>query len=69
MSKGDTVVNNGTKNPVLDSETYTFVSVETLRNTFPATVQRASDSETELTREEFTSTLRKVSRKISEPES
>jgi hypothetical protein len=65
-----------TDNPVLDSQSYTFVSMQTLQNTFPSegtpieqsrgSVKRDQDG-FKLTGAKFAKALKRVSRKISEP--
>lgn len=65
------------ENPVLDSHSYTFVSLQTLQNTFPenAPIERATSTPSErisepdpnFTGAKFTKALKRVSRKISEP--
>ena len=66
------------ENPILDSHSYTFVSLQTLQNTFPENVpvrspsarsERISEPDPNFTSAKFTKALKRVSRKISEPAS
>ncbi len=66
-----------TETPVRDRESYPFVSVQTLRNTFPENGPadqpssgrsvRGSEPDTDFTGVAFTKALKRVNRKISEP--
>jgi len=66
------------ENPVVDSHSYTFVSLQTLQNTFPenlaaraavSDLERNAEPDPNFTGAEFTKAPKRVSRKTSEPAS